>query len=123
MDLTSREPSWTTKTNEYSIFLCGFYLGGLDDSVVGLGAHGRGAQYDFGLRLCEQDDAPMCGLWADQAVVEVVDYIQARDVLAAQQGGRVTLFLAEDRGQSVSDPDFLLVARLDVEDGTLQHTL
>ena len=43
--------------------------------------------------------------------------------MAVQQIGRVTLLLAEDRDQNVGDPHFLLVARLDVEHGTLQHTL
>src|SRR5256886_8390127 len=58
-----------------------------------------------------------------QAVGDVVDGIQARDVLAVEQEHRVALLLAEDRDQHVADADFLLAARLHVKDRALQHPL
>src|SRR6185437_5510130 len=56
-----------------------------------------------------------------QSVRDVVDDIQAGDVLAVQQEHSVTLFLTEDRYQHVGNADFLLAAGLDVEHRALQH--
>ena len=58
-----------------------------------------------------------------QAVRDVVDDVEARDVLAIQQEHGVALLLAEDRDQHVGDADFLLAARLHVEHRPLQHAL
>ena len=58
-----------------------------------------------------------------QAVRDVIDDVEARDVLAVQQEHRVALLLAEDRDQHVGDADFLLAARLHVEHRALQHAL
>jgi hypothetical protein len=58
-----------------------------------------------------------------QAVGDVVDDIETRDVLHRQQVGRMRVLLAEDRDQHVRGRDFLLAARLDVEHGALQDAL
>src|SRR5688572_18050346 len=58
-----------------------------------------------------------------QAVADVVDHVEPRDVLESEQIGSVRVLLAEDRHQHVRDRDFLLAARLDVENRTLQHAL
>jgi hypothetical protein len=57
------------------------------------------------------------------AVGDVVDDVEARDVLLVEQVHRMALLLAEDRDQHVGDADFLLAARLHVEHGPLQHAL
>ena len=58
-----------------------------------------------------------------QAVADVVDHVEPRDVLESEQIGSVRVLLAEDRHQHVRDRDFLLAARLDVENRALQHAL
>ena len=58
-----------------------------------------------------------------QAVRDVVDDVEPRDVLHRQQVGGVRVLLAEDRDQHVRRRDFLLAARLHVEHGALQHAL
>ena len=58
-----------------------------------------------------------------QAVRDVIDDVEPRDVLAIQQEHGVALLLAEDGDQHVGDAHFLLAARLHVEHRPLQHAL
>src|SRR2546430_13762074 len=58
-----------------------------------------------------------------QAVGDVVDGIQARDVLAVEQEHRVGLALAGDRKQHGAHAHPLLSARLHVKDSAVQHPL
>ena len=58
-----------------------------------------------------------------QAVRDVVDDVEPRNVLHRQQVGSVRVLLAEDRDQHVGRRHFLLAARLDVEHGALQNAL
>src|SRR2546430_12966857 len=57
-----------------------------------------------------------------QAVGDVVDGIQARDVLAVEQEHRVALLLAEDRNQHVAHAHLLLAAQLHVKDRDRKST-
>lgn len=53
----------------------------------------------------------------------VVDHIQAGDVLLAEQIDRVGILLAENRHQDIGAGHFLLAGSLHVEHGSLQNAL
>ncbi len=57
------------------------------------------------------------------AVRQVIDHVQPRDVLLIQVIDRVGVFFAEDRDQNVGAGDFFPARRLHVIDRALQHPL
>lgn len=57
------------------------------------------------------------------AMRDVIDHVQAGDVLLVEEVDRVAVLLAEDRHQHVRAGDLLLAAGLHVVDRALQHSL
>ena len=53
----------------------------------------------------------------------VVDDIDAGNILLLEQKNRLTLLLAEDRNQNVGASHFPLTRTLDMKNGALKHTL